>query len=94
MHRKFQHDAAGFAHAFAHALGEHEMMTIAGREIAAGLRDADDRLARLQLRERQAEVHVALQVQRGHVGVGGIVEPGARAQAPCGHRIRGSQSWA
>ena len=87
MHRKFDRDAARFANAFAHALGEHEMMTIAGRQIAAGLRDADDRLAGLQLLERQAEVHIALEIERRHVGVGGIVEPGARTQAPCGHRV-------
>ena len=81
MHRKLEHDAARFANAFAHALGKHEVMTIAGRQVAAGLRDADDRLARLQLLQRQAEVHVALQIERSHVGVGGIVEPCARAQA-------------
>ena len=55
-------------------------MAIARQQIAAGLGDTDDGLARLQFLQRQAEIHVALQVERGHVGVAGIVEPGARAQ--------------
>ena len=80
MDRKLEGDAAGLADAFAHALGEVEVMAVAGRQVGAGLGDADDRLARLQLLQRQAEVHGALEVERGHVGVGGIVEPGARAQ--------------
>ena len=53
MHRKLEHDAAGFANAFAHALGEHEVVAVARRKIAAGLCDTDDRLARLQLLQRQ-----------------------------------------
>ena len=80
MNRKLDRDAACFANAFAHALGQHEMMTIARRQIAAGLRDADDRFARLQLFERQTEIHVALEIQRSHVGVRRVVEPRARAQ--------------
>ena len=45
MHRKFQRHAAGIANAFAHPLGQHQVMAVAGRQIAAGLRDADDGLA-------------------------------------------------
>jgi len=57
------------------------MVAVAGTEIASGLGDADDRLARLQLFQRQAEIHVALEIERGHVGIGGVVEPLARAQS-------------
>ena len=54
MHRELEGDAAGVVNALAHALGELEMVAIAGRQIRAGLRDADDRLARGELAERQA----------------------------------------
>ena len=54
--REFDGDAARLANAFAHALGQHEVMAVAGREVAAGLGDADDRLARLQLLEAEAEI--------------------------------------
>src|SRR4051812_47321815 len=56
-------------------------MTVARRDVGAGLGDADDGAAGLQLVETEAEVHGALQVERGHVGVVGVVEPGLRAQA-------------
>jgi hypothetical protein len=49
MDREFHRDPAGVADAFAHALGELEVMAVAGRKVVAGLGDADDRLARLQL---------------------------------------------
>ena len=81
---EFQRDAARLADAFAHALGQHDVMPVAGRQVAAALGDADDRLARLQFLQRQAEGHVAFQVERGHVGIVGIVEPGARAQLAVG----------
>ncbi len=45
MHRELEGDAAGVADALAHALGQLEMMAVAGRQVGAGLRDADDRLA-------------------------------------------------
>ena len=51
-----------------------------GREVGAGLGDADDRLAGHQLFAAEAEIEVALEVKRCHVDVIGIVEPGARAQ--------------
>ena len=35
MDREFDGDAAGLADAVAHALGEHEMMAVAGRQIAS-----------------------------------------------------------
>src|SRR4029077_3187849 len=80
MPRETERDAAGHADAFAHALGELEVMAVAGREVRAGLRDADDRLAGAQLLRREAEVHVALEVERRHAGVFRIVEPELRAQ--------------
>jgi hypothetical protein len=49
MNREFDGDAACLANAFAHALGQHEMVAVAGRQVGTGLGDADDRLARLQL---------------------------------------------
>jgi hypothetical protein len=47
--RKLEGHAAGSRDAVAHALGEVEMMPVAGGEIGAGLRDADDGLPALQL---------------------------------------------
>ena len=81
MHRELEGDAAGVADAFAHALGELEMVAVAGRKIGAGLGDADDRLAGGQLLPGQPEVEVALEIERGHAGIVGIVEPQLRAQA-------------
>jgi hypothetical protein len=75
MHRKFERDPARLANAFAHALGQFQMMPVAGREVGAGLRDADDRLARLQFLARHPVVQVALEIDAGHVRVVGIVEP-------------------
>ena len=79
--REFQRHAAGVADAVAHAAGEVEMVAVAGREVGAGLRDADDRLAALQLLARQAVIHVALEVERGQRGIERLVEPAAAAQA-------------
>ena len=78
--RKFQRDAARVANALLDALGQHQVMAIAGREIAAGLRDADDRPVALQLLERQAVVQVLLEVQRRQVRIRRVVEPGSRSQ--------------
>ena len=94
MHRKFERDAAGGADALADALGELQVMPVAGREVRARLRDADDGLARLQLRARQPEIEVALEINRRHARIFGIVEPQLRAQAALrdfragvGHRL-------
>ena len=78
--RELHAEAAGGRDAVAHALGEVEVMAIAGRKVGAGLGDADDRLARLQLLARQPVVQVALEIERGHPGILGIVEPLLRAQ--------------
>ena len=61
-------------------LGEHQMVAVAGRQVAAGLGDADDRPARAQLLQAQAEVQIALEIERGHVDVVRVVEPGGGAQ--------------
>ena len=68
-------NAPGVANTLAHAGCQNQMMAIAGRKIGTGLRDADDRPSRLQFFERQPEIQIALQIQRGHVGVVRIVEP-------------------
>ena len=52
MDGELEGDAAGGGDALAHALGELEMVAVAGREVRAGLGDADDRLAGLQLLAR------------------------------------------
>ena len=80
MRRELEADAAGRNDALAHALRELEVVAVAGREIGAGLGDADDRLARLQLLRREAEIEVALDIERGHSGIVGIVEPKARTK--------------
>jgi hypothetical protein len=69
---EFERDAAGVANPLAHALGKLEMMAVARREIAAGLGDADDRPARLDLFETDAEIEIALDIERRHVRIGGL----------------------
>src|SRR5471032_626691 len=81
---ELERNAACVADAVAYAARELEMMAVARREIRAGLRNADDRLARLQFFARDAVVHVALEIERGHAGIGGIVEPAAAAQTGLG----------
>ena len=97
VHRELERDAARGADAFAHALGQLEMMTVARRQVGAGLRDADDRLAGGEFLERQAEIEVALEIERGHARIVGIVEPQLRAQAPlgcrCGFRFSGHETF-
>ena len=61
------------------------MVPVAGRQIGARLGDADDRLARLQLLAAEAEIEIALEIERRHVGIVGIVEPGARPELPVRH---------
>ena len=56
---------------------ELQVVPVAGRDVGAGLRDPDDRPARLELVARQAVVHRALDVDRRHVDIRGVVEPGA-----------------
>ena len=80
MAGKLERHAARRLDAGAHALGELDVVAVAGRQVRAGLGDADQRLAGLQLGARQAEVEVALQIERGHLRIVGIVEPLLRAE--------------
>ena len=80
MDRELDRDAAGIADAVAHARRQVEVMAVAGREVAAGLGDADDRPAAMQLGQGQAEIHVALEIERRHGRVARRVEPVAAAQ--------------
>ena len=75
MHRKFHGDAAGRADALADPVRQFQVMAVAGRQIIAGLGDADDRLAGLQLLPGQAVIEVALEIERGHSRVVRVVEP-------------------
>ena len=77
---EFHRDAAGVADALAGAFGEVDVVAVTRGEVAAGLGDADDGLAALELLAGDAVVHVALDVERGHAGVGGVVEPAAAAE--------------
>jgi hypothetical protein len=77
MGREFDGDATGVANTLTHALGQLDMMAIARHQVAAGLGDADDRPARLHFFQADPIVQVALDIERGHVRVGGIVEPGS-----------------
>ena len=80
MGREFHRDAAGGADAFAHPVRQFQMVAVARRQVVAGLRDADDRLAGLQFLAGQAVIEVALEIERGHSGVMRIVEPLERAK--------------
>src|SRR4029078_12788027 len=72
---EFHRDAARRADAFAHPVCQFEMMPVAGREVVAGLGDADDWLAGLQFFPGQAVVQVTLEIERGHSRVMRVVEP-------------------
>jgi len=78
MRRKLDRDPAGVADTVAHPLGEFEMMAVARGQIAAGLRDTDDRPARLKLVDAETIIQITLEIERGHVRIFRIVEPGTR----------------
>ena len=82
---KLDGDAARLADAGAHALGQRLVDAVAGREVGAGLRDADDGLAGLQLLPRDAVIHVPLDIHGGHARIVWIVEPAPAAQLLPGH---------
>ena len=77
---KFKTDAARGDDAVAHALGQFHMVAVAGRQVRSRLGDADDRLAGLQFLAGDAVVQIALDIERGHAGVVGVVEPGLRTE--------------
>ena len=83
--RELERDAACVANAVAYPVGELHQVTIAGAEVAAGLGDADDGPAGLQLVPGEAVIHVPLEVERGHARVGAIVEPASASEC---HAIR------
>src|SRR4029079_1563636 len=64
----------------ADAGGELDMVAVAGGEVVAGLGDADDRLAGLELGAGEAVVQVALHIERGHARIMRVVEPFLRAE--------------
>ncbi len=78
--REFHGNAAGLANALADAMGQLDVVAVAGREVVAGLGDADDRLAGLQLGAGEAVIEVALHVERGHARIVRVVEPFLRAK--------------
>src|SRR5262249_39580710 len=83
-HGELEGDAAGIMDAVAYPLGQFEMMAIAGRQVGAGLRDADNRLAGGELPAREAIVEKSLAVERGESGDVRVVEPQLRGEAPRG----------
>jgi hypothetical protein len=80
MDAELERHPAGVADAVPHALGELQVMPVARNEVAAGLGDADDRPAGLELRAREAVVQVSLQIERRHLGIARVVEPQAASQ--------------
>src|SRR6056297_131874 len=80
MAGKFEGNTARCRDAFAYPLGQIGMVAIAGREIGARLGDADDRLSALQFLAGEAVIEIALDIERGHSRIIGIVEPQPRAQ--------------
>ena len=80
MHREFEGDGAGLADALTHTVGKVEVMAVAGREVRAGLGDADDGPAGLQFPAGKAVVQIALDIERAHARIVGIVEPKLGAQ--------------
>src|SRR6185312_11974508 len=82
--RKLKGKPARCPNPLAHALGKLEMVTVTGGKVRTGLCDADNRFSRPQLRRRQTVIEIALEVERGHARVVGIVEPELGSQAPLG----------
>src|SRR5262249_58401566 len=80
MDRKFEGKAASLANPFADAFGEFQVVPVAGAQVRAGLRDADNRFAGRQLLTRQSVIEVALEIERGHARIVRIVEPQLRTQ--------------
>jgi hypothetical protein len=77
MHRKFDGDAAGGPDPLANPFGQYDMVPVARRQIGPRLCDSDDGFSRAQFVGGQAEIQIVLQIERRHVGMVRIVEPGA-----------------
>ncbi len=75
MHRKFERNTARRRNPIANPLHQVDMRPVAGAEIRARLRDADDGLSALQFAARKSVVEVALQIKRRHIGIIRIIKP-------------------
>src|SRR5262249_2875541 len=80
MDGKLEGDTTRIAYAFPDARRKRHVMSVARNEIVAGLSNADDGTATLQFQARQPVVEKALQIQRRHVWVLGVVPPDLAAQ--------------
>ena len=78
--REFQRHAAGITNPFLHPLRQDGVVAVAGRDVGPGLGDANDRPAGLQLIPGQAVIQHPLAIERGHAGVGLVVEPALASQ--------------
>src|SRR5258705_527592 len=75
VHELLVGDLAAGTDSLADPMRQFKVMAITRRKIVARLRNADDRLAGLQLMPGQAVIEVALEVECGHSRVVGVVEP-------------------
>ena len=73
--RKLERHAAGDRNSVTHALGQLDMVAVAGRQVGPGLSDADDRLLRLQFLLGQPVIEISLEIERRHPRIFRIVEP-------------------
>src|SRR5207248_1774640 len=89
MDGEFKGDSACVADAILDAGGEDHVDAVAGREVAAGLGDADDGPSRLQLLAGEAKIVEALEVDCRLAGLGHVVEPDFAAQG-FGHDVSAS----
>src|SRR6056297_672513 len=87
MHREFHRNAACLADTRLDAIHQKDVDLVARRDVAAGLRNADDRAPALKLVARVFLVLVALDVKRGHARVVRIVEPFLRPETFVGTRV-------
>ena len=85
--RELHRHAARIADTGLDPVGEEDMDLVAGRKVAAGLGNADDRPVALQFAAREFLVLVALDIERGHARIVRIVEPLLRAIFLVGARV-------
>ena len=84
---KFKGDAAVVANTGFDAIDQFDVNAVAGGEVAARLRDANNGFARLEFFARPAVVHVAFDINGCHAHVVGVVEPLLTAQLTFDFRI-------
>ncbi len=80
MRRKFKRHPARIAYARLHSLGKRYMDAVAWNQVAAALRDANDRPSRLKFSTGNAVVAVAFQVDGRFSRFFVVIEPDAAAQ--------------